>query len=747
MRPFSNAGPRLRHAIGKIAWRAMKHASLNQLLLRVLLVVYVVRLFPVTHYLLRGQVALKSVLAAHRPAAPVAPRAIGARRSAAAAALDAAAATSADLAAAAQPAALVEIVASDENGPVLITVTPEHAAIISVRPPLLWRRTAFNVSSARWQLEDVALAPDGEEEDGSDAGEQHATTPVEPAAALAAGASAGSGGAIADGGARASLEPASAATTAAGPEAQFLDAVLRFRNARTRKSHLVLCSNADAARLRGLHRRAVVRRQLAQIDKDVRRSALSAGGLRARVLREVLVAHALQHPLSDRYCQGNNLVCTALVRALLCGVPARSAGARGGAAGADADAEAEAEADEADEACAAAFPHLGASNLLALRAEFVDLGLFPAPPPTARALARLRSERDGGARATAWAATHVLLAFRYLMETQGLGALSPSEGGRADEAKAAAVRTTLDEHVRRVEGPLASILAEASEAAAVAEPGRADGGERHGANDEAVAAAGAGFARAQAAAEAAALAAEAAVASPAALPTAADGAERASGGADGDGAPDADGARSNSPSPPPAAARSAAKPLPPNFDLLGAMLSAFDPMSALCTLGVAPSRALLGGGAAADGAAAGAADEPSAAEQAHILATWRVVLRAASPAEAQSALLKALGARLLGYCHEIRGFRWTDQWQTSMLDAAQVFAEDWSATLRAHLTTSDAHGTRRDEATRPAAVPADKLEWLATTFKSGWRAPELERALLRTRLPTKLRAPPARASS
>jgi hypothetical protein len=36
-------------------------------------------------------------------------------------------------------------------------------------------------------------------------------------------------------------------------------------------------------------------------------------------------------------------------------------------------------------------------------------------------------------------------------------------------------------------------------------------------------------------------------------------------------------------------------------------------------------------------------------------------------------------------------------------------------------------------------IPADKLEFLAHTFSSGWQSSALERALFRTELPTKLR--------
>lgn len=269
----------------------------------------------------------------------------------------------------------------------------------------------------------------------------------------------------------------------------------------------------------------------------------------------------------------------------------------------------------------------------------------------------------------------------------------------------------------------------------------------------------------------------------------------------------------------------AAPPAPParGADLIGAMLHAFDPVSALATLTIAPSRALL----TAELTAGGGADEPSAAEQAHILATWRAVLRASSAAEAQSAMLKLLGARLLGYCHEVRGRAGRpparalprslgrsalpvrrlraappsrraaagarlplDGWLAE-LDAGglrhlcgglvsapnggssiparnagapcprrrippaltPLLPQTWparrSATLRAQLAECDSgsRGARRGRASRArvADVPADQLEWLATTFKSGWRASELERALLRTRLPAKLKAPPLRA--
>jgi hypothetical protein len=83
--------------LSSAAARAMKHASLNQILLRILLVVYVFRLLPVTQYLLRGQLALKSALGTRAP-----PVAFGGPRSVVAAALDvaggAAAATAVDLA-------------------------------------------------------------------------------------------------------------------------------------------------------------------------------------------------------------------------------------------------------------------------------------------------------------------------------------------------------------------------------------------------------------------------------------------------------------------------------------------------------------------------------------------------------------------------------------------------------------------------------------------------------------------------
>lgn len=882
----------------------MKHASLNQILLRILLVIYVFRLLPVTQYLLRGQIALKSALAPRVPAA-----ALGGPRSVAAAALDAAAATAVDLAAAAQPAPLVEIVAQDEHGPVLIAITPEHAAIVSVSSPFLLRKTAFNVSSARWQLEEVEVPPEGEEEEEGAEGAEPSNAPPEASAAADGAAQPGAGatdGALAPAPEAEPATPAAAHTAGAGDEAasaekgadaQYLDAVLRFRNSRTRKSHLILCSNADAARLRALHRRAVVRRQLAQIEKDVKRCGLPAGGTAMGVLREVLVAHALQQPLADRYCQGNNLVASALVRAFFCGVSVH--GGDGGDGG-----------DEGlDEGCASAYPHLNAANLALLRQEFVALGLFPETAPTARALARLRAQRDGGRAARAWAATQVMVGFRYLMETQGLEALSPSEGGRADDAKGDALKATLLQILSRVRGPLADIRAEAESIAAAAAAGggnpseRASGAEaeeKRRADEQAEAAAAAEFARAERAARAAARAAEAAV------DAKGNGrAQQAVAGSGGEAATSAEeaevaagtGAVASAPSSSPSPEQ---PPPPPSFDLVGAMLQAFDPIAALATLTIPPSRALLTRSASpaapTAGRAAGANDEAeaSAAQQAHILETWRAVLRAPSSAAAQSAMLKLLGARLLGYCHEVGrgqapGRRGVVGWGEACQQRASTFAaaarrpccrapqrlrrmprtrpgppcarpglttaacppllpspllpsaaagarlpvdgqlalddarerrrlrrrlvraaraphvpclcarlaacrwrstallhpsplatqpctacsirrastaragptpplplcsHAWrlarrSATLHARLAEAGARGAAAGapggRVHMATEVPPDKLEWLATQFKSGWRSPELERALLRTRLPAKLKAPPMRA--
>mmetsp|Transcript_28230 Transcript_28230/g.64882 ORF Transcript_28230/g.64882 Transcript_28230/m.64882 type:complete len:684 (-) Transcript_28230:247-2298(-) len=681
----------------------MTKGGLHQLVLRLMIAIYILRQLPVTQYLLKGQVAVRSALASYQPAPP----ALGGPRGAAALALDAAAATAADLAAAAQPGLqFFECVGQDENGHVLISVTGEHATIASVRAPLLQRQTVFNVSAARWQLDEVELAPDDEEEE------------AEPAAMAADAPTAATDAELlapADATAAPAEPPAPASNSAdlyepePEPGSQFLDRVLRFRNARTRKSILVLVNNNDAVKLRKLHRRAVVLRQLVQIEKDVKRSGLGpVSSTRLTVLREVLVAYALQPPLADRYCQGNNLLASAIVRAFFHRVDP------------DVDSFTDADAGTGQVGAHSAFPHLGEDGMASLRNEFVELGLFPAVAATKRALQRLRAQDDDGRAFTAWASSQVLAAFQFVISTQGMGALSLSEGGREDDLKAGAVRSTFTELLHRAAGPLGRIRTEAEAVACAPINSQINSMSEQtvdsAADAAAEAAAARGFERAAKAAEKAARQAEAAVAEGgvATAPTLSSALD----------------APSLAPSSPVVTGPPATTPQPMTMDLIGAMLSSFDPLSAMSTLGIPPSCAQLGG------------CEPTAEEQSHYLELWRAVLRAGSAAEAQSVVLKAMGARLLGYCHEVRGRRWSDPWTSTLLSSADIFSEDWSATLRAHLAAQ--RGNRAARAKSSEVLP-DKQEWLATNFNSGWRSPELERALLRSRLPSKLRPPPIRS--